>query len=208
VKAPTAVQLALDVQRLWSLASLEETVRGRSLQSSTLAEILTTPGLALQRFDELFAGCTHYLHASFDEALALASERVAAAYRHKTRGSWLDRMSAEMRATFDAYDEDAPFSRAFIVAVPSPVPDMQLDLWELPPGKAENPCRHRLGRAELLLVLGGRPTLCTADGRRELHDRAAAVVLPKSGEKELLNCTRERVRLLALSSDGGASPMV
>jgi uncharacterized cupin superfamily protein len=78
-----------------------------------------------------------------------------------------------------------------------------LILWELPPADSAGPYVHHLGEAGLLLVLDGRPTLSTPEGRRELQRGEAAALLPtKANDRQLANDKNERVRFLALSAGG------
>lgn len=77
----------------------------------------------------------------------------------------------------------------------------RLILWELPPADSAGPYVHHLGEAGLLLVLDGRPTLSTPEGRRELQRGEAAALLPsEDSDRRLLNDGNERVRFLALSA--------
>lgn len=74
-------------------------------------------------------------------------------------------------------------------------------LYELPPGERTGPYHWHAGNEELLLVLGGRPTLRTPEGEREL-ERGELVVFLRSpeGSHQLRNETAEPARLLMLST--------
>ncbi len=78
-----------------------------------------------------------------------------------------------------------------------------ISLFELPPGEAAYPYHFHYADEEILIVLEGRPTLRTPDGRRAL-DPGEAVRFPlgEAGAHHLINDTAERVRFLALSSSG------
>jgi len=76
-------------------------------------------------------------------------------------------------------------------------------LWELPPGEAAYPYHFHYSDEELVIVLNGRPTLRTHDGRRRLEEgEAVAFPLGEAGAHQLLNETEETVRFLAVSSHG------
>jgi uncharacterized cupin superfamily protein len=78
-----------------------------------------------------------------------------------------------------------------------------LSLWELPPGEAAYPYHYHLTEEELVLVLEGRPTLRTPEGRRELHEgEVVAFARGADGGHQLMNRTPETVRFLAFSSSG------
>jgi uncharacterized cupin superfamily protein len=78
-----------------------------------------------------------------------------------------------------------------------------LSLWELPPGEAAYPYHFHLAEEEALVVLDGRPELRTPDGRREL-ERGEVVSFPpgEGGAHQLVNRSGERVRFLAISTNG------
>ena len=76
-------------------------------------------------------------------------------------------------------------------------------LWELPPGEAAYPYHFHLSDEELILVLRGRPTLRTPEGRRELREGdAVRFGLGEQGAHQLLNETDESATFVAISSSG------
>jgi uncharacterized cupin superfamily protein len=76
-------------------------------------------------------------------------------------------------------------------------------LWELPPGEAAYPYHFHYADEELLIVLRGRPTLRTPDGRRRLDEgEVVAFPLGEAGTHQLLNDSDHTVRFIALSSHG------
>ena len=78
-----------------------------------------------------------------------------------------------------------------------------LSLWMLPPGEAAYPYHHHLAEEELVLVLDGRPSLRTPTGWRELEEgEVVAFLRGEDGGHQLVNRTRETVRLLAFSTSG------
>lgn len=132
-----------------------------------------------------------------------AVEKAMTAYRAWARESLTTRIRARATELWAAYDEETGPARACVMRVLSRGGQAGLILWELPPADSAGPYGHRLGEAGLLLVLDGRPTLSTPEGRRELHRGEAAALLPsEDSDRRLLNDGNERVRFLALSAGG------
>jgi uncharacterized cupin superfamily protein len=73
-------------------------------------------------------------------------------------------------------------------------------LYELPPGNAPFPLHYHLGNEELLIVLGGRPSLRTLGDERELAE-GEVVAFPRgeAGAHQVINRTAEPVRVLIVS---------
>jgi uncharacterized cupin superfamily protein len=78
-----------------------------------------------------------------------------------------------------------------------------VSVWEVEPGEAAYPLHYHLTEEELVLVLEGNPSLRTGDGWREL---APGELVPfargADGAHQLVNRTKERVRFLAVSTQG------
>ncbi|HXR59864.1 MAG TPA: cupin domain-containing protein, partial [Solirubrobacterales bacterium] len=76
-------------------------------------------------------------------------------------------------------------------------------LWEIPPGQAAYPYHYHYADEELLIVLGGEPSLRTPEGTRTL-ERGEAVHFPlgEDGAHQVFNDSEEIVTLLAVSSHG------
>jgi uncharacterized cupin superfamily protein len=74
-------------------------------------------------------------------------------------------------------------------------------VYELPPGQSNCPYHYEYGNEEWLIALEGRLTLRGPDGEEELEpgDVVCFPVGPE-GAHQLLNRTRERVRVLMLST--------
>ena len=79
--------------------------------------------------------------------------------------------------------------------------DTGASVYELPPGQALCPYHYEYGEEEWLLVLDGRPTLRTPEGREGLEP-FDVVFFPKGpeGAHQILNDGDERVRVLMWSS--------
>jgi uncharacterized cupin superfamily protein len=76
-------------------------------------------------------------------------------------------------------------------------------LWEVPPGEAAYPYHYHYGDEELLIVIGGRPTLRTPEGMRQLEQgEVLRFPLGEEGAHQILNRTEETVTFLAVSSHG------
>jgi uncharacterized cupin superfamily protein len=78
-----------------------------------------------------------------------------------------------------------------------------LSYWEVEPGEAAYPYHAHLTEEEIIVVLEGRPSLQTPDGRREL-EQGEVVVFPtgKQGAHQIVNKTGETIRFLAFSNSG------
>ena len=76
-------------------------------------------------------------------------------------------------------------------------------IWEVPAGEAAYPYHLHLGEEELVIVLTGRPSLRSPAGWREL-DEGEIVSFPRgeAGAHQIVNCTAETVRFLAISTNG------
>jgi uncharacterized cupin superfamily protein len=78
-----------------------------------------------------------------------------------------------------------------------------LSLWELGPGQAAYPYHFHYTEEELLLVLGGRPSLRTPAGRRLLEEgEVVSFRRGEAGAHQLLNTTERTVRFLSFSTSG------
>jgi uncharacterized cupin superfamily protein len=76
-------------------------------------------------------------------------------------------------------------------------------LFELPPGEAAYPYHFHYADEELLIVLRGRPTLRTPEGRRELAEgEVVSFPLGEAGAHQLLNDSDETATFITLSSHG------
>jgi hypothetical protein len=140
----------------------------------------------------------HTLH----EDLGRTAARVAGLYRWAGMGSRRERIRGRIQALFDARDDESAGPWARCTLLPSPVPEMRMSVWELPPGSAANPYRHPFaGEEVLVVVLDGRAALHGAEEAHDLEKNQAVVVRRPSGG-ELLNYTGKRVRFLALRAAG------
>jgi uncharacterized cupin superfamily protein len=74
-------------------------------------------------------------------------------------------------------------------------------LFELPPGATMFPLHVHYANEELLVVLAGRPTLETLDGRRELPPgEVVSFLTGRAGAHRVSNETGEPVRVLMVST--------
>jgi uncharacterized cupin superfamily protein len=79
--------------------------------------------------------------------------------------------------------------------------DLGASLYELPPGQATFPYHYELGNDEILVVIGGGPTLRTPAGERVLEP-GACVLFPSgpAGAHQLVNRSTEPARILLVSN--------
>jgi uncharacterized cupin superfamily protein len=76
-------------------------------------------------------------------------------------------------------------------------------VWELEPGEAAYPFHYHLSEEELVMVLDGRPSLRTPEGWRILETgEAVSFARGERGAHQLVNRGSERVRFLAISTNG------
>ncbi len=74
-------------------------------------------------------------------------------------------------------------------------------LYEVPPGKKQGPYHTHHGNEEWAIVVGGRPTLRTPEGERELVEGdVACFPRGKAGAHQVINRSDEPVRVLMLST--------
>jgi len=78
-----------------------------------------------------------------------------------------------------------------------------LSLWEVEPGQAAYPYHAHLTEEELVIVLEGRPSLRTPEGRRDLEP-GEVVSFPRGeqGAHQIANRSDATVRFLAFSTSG------
>jgi uncharacterized cupin superfamily protein len=79
--------------------------------------------------------------------------------------------------------------------------ELGVSLFELDPGGAVSPMHIHHANEEMLVVLSGRPTLCTPDGARQL-DPGAVVSFPRgeAGAHQIANPGSEPARVLVFST--------
>jgi quercetin dioxygenase-like cupin family protein len=200
--------LAPEVRRLWLLAAMQGLAHAQGPEPVSFAQIIGAAERSTPRADSPLENCwVRYLDA-LDEATVRAAGRVISACEAKAKGSRIGRIKASMQALMATSDEQRRATRVCPVQLLHPAPT-QLSVWELPPGEAGAPYRHRVGEAQLILVLDGRPTLHTRGARRELQvGEAVALGGDEDVDHELVNVTHDSVRFLALSASGQASLMI
>jgi uncharacterized cupin superfamily protein len=92
--------------------------------------------------------------------------------------------------------------RSHVKRLVPPGHDLGMSLYELLPGQTQCPYHFHHGDEELVLVLGGRPTLRTADGEQELQPGDFAH-FPKGpdGAHQMINRSDEPARYVVASSN-------
>ena len=106
-------QLVKDVQRLWIISAMAKITCEQGADSATIAQIVARAGVSKRTFHELFEDREACFLQTFDEAVGLAAERVAAAYEAKL--SWAGRVRAAMLALLTFFDEEPEFARVCVV---------------------------------------------------------------------------------------------
>jgi quercetin dioxygenase-like cupin family protein len=202
-------RLGREASRLWLLSSMQDLAREQRLGPVSFAQIVDATTPSTPRADSPPENRWTLYLATLDEAVGLATSRVIAACEAGTTVGRIARMRATMEESMEAYDELRRVTNVYSAQLLPAAPPIALTLWELPPGGAGRPHRHRLGQTQLILVLEGRPTLHTREARRELQEGEALVL---AGEKdvshELVNGTREKVRFLALGTSDQVSLVI
>jgi uncharacterized cupin superfamily protein len=76
-------------------------------------------------------------------------------------------------------------------------------VWEVEPGQAAYPFHYHFTEEELVIVLEGQPSLRTPEGWRVLETgEAVSFRRGRQGAHQLVNRSPERVRFLAVSTNG------
>jgi uncharacterized cupin superfamily protein len=79
-----------------------------------------------------------------------------------------------------------------------------VSLWEVEPGQAAHPYHVHLGEEELMIVVEGRPSVRTPEGRRKLEPGdVLSFPAGEAGAHQVVNDSDEPVRYLAVSSQTG-----
>jgi uncharacterized cupin superfamily protein len=102
---------------------------------------------------------------------------------------------------FDTEEDDPGFSyRRARLGRQAGARRLGASLYEIPPGQATFPYHAHSANEEMLIVLGGRPSLRTPEGWREL-DEGEVVAFPvgPDGAHQVMNRTGEPARLLVIS---------
>lgn len=106
------------------------------------------------------------------------------------------------RPEWDLEMLEPPFrARAMRAAHRAGAEELGATLYEVQPGGAVSPYHVHHGNEELLVVLGGHPTLRTPEGARRLEP-GAVVAFPrgKRGAHRVANASEEPVRVLVVST--------
>jgi hypothetical protein len=189
-------RLGLEVQQLWILSAIAKRAREQHLEAAGFLELTGAAGQA---------DWDRYL-ARLDEAGAKAAARVIRAHEAATKGGRIARIREAIQGSLAGDDEDAGSTRPSFMYVLGAGPRTILSLWELPPCELGNAYHHRLCQTQLVLVLDGRPTLCSREARRELQEQEAVVFLGEEDDHhELINGKPQSVRFLTLSTRDQAS---
>jgi AcrR family transcriptional regulator len=105
-------QLA-DIQRARMLAGMLDVASERGAGNVSVADVVERSGVSRRTFYEQFTDREDCFLAAFDQALALASQRVVTAYESQER--WADRVRAGLGALLAFLDEQPLMGRLLIV---------------------------------------------------------------------------------------------
>lgn len=110
---------ASEVQRTRILSAMVEVASEVGTESATVTQIVRRAGVSSGAFYALFEDRQDCLTAVFEEAVAIATERVSAAY--DTEATWVDRVRAAVLALLELLDEERELARLCVGhAVASP----------------------------------------------------------------------------------------
>src|ERR1700691_66947 len=102
-----------EIQRARVLAALGEVVAERGVAAATVAQIVARAGVSRRTFYELFADREECFLAAFDQAVALAAQRVVPAFEHESR--WRERMRAGLLALLVFLEEEPELGALCVV---------------------------------------------------------------------------------------------
>jgi len=110
---------ASEVQRTRILSAMVEVASEVGMESATVTQIVRRAGVSSGTFYALFEDRQDCLTAVFEEAVAIATEHVSAAY--DTQATWVDRVRAAVLALLELLDEERELARLCVGhAVASP----------------------------------------------------------------------------------------
>lgn len=103
----------VEIQRARMLASTFDVLSERGAANVSVAHIVARSGVSRRTFYELFDSREDCFLAAFNEALALLSARVIAAYASEQK--WRDRIRSGLMALLGFLDEEPEMARALVV---------------------------------------------------------------------------------------------
>lgn len=110
---------ASEEQRMRILSATVEVASEVGMESATVTEIVRRAGVSSGTFYALFEDRQDCLTAVFEEAVAIATKHVSAAY--DTQAGWVDRVRAAVLALLELLDEERELARLCVGhAVASP----------------------------------------------------------------------------------------
>jgi len=110
---------ASELQRTRILFGMVQVASEHGTESATVARVIARAGVSRKTFYDLFEDRHDCLAAVFEEAVAIASERVSTAYDPQAR--WVDRVRAGLLALLRLLDEESELARLWVAhALASP----------------------------------------------------------------------------------------
>jgi AcrR family transcriptional regulator len=95
------------------LSAMADIVCERGMESTTIAHIVGRAGVSRRTFYDLFEDRRDCFVAAFDEAVALATQKVTVAYEAERR--WVDRVRAGLWALLVFFDEEPRLARLCVI---------------------------------------------------------------------------------------------
>lgn len=102
-----------DIQRARLLTAMTQAAAEHGAANVTVAHVVERAGVSRRTFYEIFHDAEDCLLAAIDDATAIASERVLAAYG--APGRWRGRIRAGLTALLQLFDEDPTLARLLVV---------------------------------------------------------------------------------------------
>jgi AcrR family transcriptional regulator len=119
IRTGSSREQASELQRTRILSAMVEVASEVGTESATVTQIVRRAGVSSGTFYALFEDRQDCLTAVFEEAVAIATERVSAAY--DTEATWVDRVRAAVLALLELLDEERELARLCVGhAVASP----------------------------------------------------------------------------------------
>ena len=146
-------------------------------------------------------------HRPSDEKIQTAASATATAFAKDLTG-WHARARVGILKLLTARDLNTLPRRACFALIMQVGSDLALRLWELPPADVEQPFRHGLSDAALILVLEGSPRLELPLYSRRLSPGEVAVSGGDLAGGELVSDGQNVVRFLAFTGGAEVAPAI
>ena len=106
-------ELVKNVQRAWIVSAMAEIVCEHGPETISVRQIAARAGVSRRRFYELFDNSDDCFAATFEEAVAGATERAAIGYR--STSAWTDRLRAALFGLLEFFDSEPELAKLAIL---------------------------------------------------------------------------------------------